>query len=68
MFVLSIASLNTIPKTMIFVDNINEKMVLMEYLCTKLLDNLKDKVDQIKRCFHFNLSNESRILLVKDFL
>lgn len=46
-FVLSIRGLSTIPKTIIFIDIINEKMALMKYLYIKLLDNSKDKVDQI---------------------
>lgn len=53
---------------MIFVDSIIEKMVLIEYLHTKLSNNLKDKVEQVIQCFHSNLSDKSRILFAKDFL
>ena len=52
---------------MIFVDNINEEITLREYLYTNLLDNLKDKVDQVIQCFYFNLTNESRKLFAKIF-
>lgn len=67
-FVSSIGGLSAIPKTMIFVDSINEGMALTEYLRTKLSDNLKDKADQVIRCFHSNLSKESRKLFAEDFL
>lgn len=67
MFVLFIESLSAIPKNMIFVNNINEEIALIEYLCTKFLDNLKDKIDQMIQYFHFNLSNKLRKLFVKDF-
>ena len=66
-FVLSIRGLSAIPKTMIFVNNINEKMALTEYLHTKLSHNLKDKAEQVIRCFHLNLSDKSRKLFAKDF-
>lgn len=46
-FIPSIESLNTILKTVIFVDNINKKMVLMEYLYTKLSNNLKNKTKKM---------------------
>lgn len=49
---------------MIFVDSINEKMALIKYLCSKLLDNLKDKV---KEKIYLNLSNKSKKLFAKDF-
>lgn len=45
MFVPFIEGLSSIPKNMIFVDNINEGMALTKYLRTKLPDNLKDKAD-----------------------
>ena len=68
LFIPSIRGLSAIPKTMIFVDNINEGMALIKYLRTKLPKNLKDKADQVIRCFHSNLSNKSRKLFAKDFL
>ena len=32
---------------MVFDNGINEKMALTEYLCTKFLDNLKNKANHI---------------------
>lgn len=46
-FILSIKNLNIILKTMIFVNNINEKMVLIKYLYIKLLKNLKNQANEI---------------------
>lgn len=46
-FISSIGSLSTILKTIIFVNIINEKMVLTKYLHTKLSDNLKNKTKQV---------------------
>lgn len=46
-FILLIISLSEIPKTMIYVDSINKKIVLIEYLCIKFLNNLKNKAKQI---------------------
>ena len=54
-FVPSIGGLSAILKTMIFVDSINEGMVLIQYLHIKLPDNLKDKADQMIQCFYSNL-------------
>ena len=67
-FVLSIGRLSAIPKTMIFVDSINEGMALTKYLRTKLSDDLKDKAEQMIRCFHSNLLDKSRKLFAEDFL
>ena len=67
-FVLSISSLSAIPKTIIFVESINEGMALIEYLRTKLLDDLKDKAEQVIQCFHSNLLDKSRKLFTEDFL
>ena len=67
-FVPLIGDLSTILKTMIFVDSINEEMALIEYLRTKLSDNLKDKAEQVIQCFYSNLSDKFRKLFVKDFL
>lgn len=66
-FVLSIESLSTILKTMIFVDSINKRIALTEYLCTKLSDNLNDKAEQVIQCFHLNLSDKSKKLFTEDF-
>lgn len=57
-FIASIGGLNVIPKTIIFVNSIGEKMALMEYLYTKFSNNLKDMANQMIRYFQFNLSNE----------
>lgn len=46
-FVPSIRGLNTIPKTKIFVNKINDGIALTKYLCTKLSNNLKNKAKQI---------------------
>lgn len=46
-FVPSLGGLSAISKTIIFVDNINERMVLTKYLYIKLSDNLKDKAKQV---------------------
>lgn len=43
-FIPSIRGLNIIPKTIIFVDSINKRMIFIDYLYTKLLNNLKDKI------------------------
>lgn len=43
----SIRGLSIIPKTIIFIDSINKKMALTEYLCRKLLNNFKNKIDQV---------------------
>lgn len=67
-FVQSIKSLSTIPKIMIIVDSINERMPLTKYLCSKLLDNLKNKVEQVIQYFYSNLSNKSRKLFTEYFL
>ncbi len=67
-FVPSIESLSAISKIMIFVDSINKEMALTEYLRTKLLDNLKDKAEQVIQCFYSNLSDKSSKLFVRDFL
>lgn len=44
-FVLFVGGLSAIPKTIIFVDSINKKMALSEYLRTKFLDNWKNKTN-----------------------
>lgn len=44
-FILFIGGLSAIPKTMIFVDSINEEMALTKYLHTKFSNNLKNKID-----------------------
>lgn len=59
--------MNTIPKVIIFVDSINKGIALIEYLYTKLSDNLKDKINEIIWCFYSNLSNRSRKLFAEDF-
>lgn len=54
-FVPSIGDLSIILKTIIFVNSINEGIALIEYLCIKLSNNLKNKVEQVIQCFHSNL-------------
>lgn len=52
---------------MIFINNINKKVGLIKYLHIMLLDNLKNKTNQIIIMFFFNLSNKLRKLFGKDF-
>lgn len=66
-FLSSIRGLNPIPKTMIFVDSNNKEIVLIEYLCTKVLDNLKDKTEQVIQCFYSDLSDKSKEWFAEDF-
>lgn len=54
-FVLFIGGLNRISKIMIFVNNNNKKMILIEYLHPKFSNNLQNKVDQVIQCFYSNL-------------
>lgn len=66
-FILSIRSLSKISKTIIFVANISRNIILTKYLYTKLLDNLKDKSNQIIQYYYSNLLNELKKLFTKDF-
>ncbi len=52
---------------MIFVDSINEGIALTKYLYKTLSNKLKDKTEQVIQCYHSNLSEKSRKLVVEDF-
>lgn len=60
--------MSAIPKTMIFINSINERIALTEYLYIKLSNNLKDKVEYMIQYFYSNLSDKLRKLFVKDYL
>lgn len=57
----------SIPKTMIFVDSIDEAQRIAAYLCTRLLLRLQRREKEIIRTFLSNLEPSTRTDFLKNF-
>lgn len=67
-FLPSVGGSSDIPKTMIFVDNIDEGVTITNYLRSKLSKLLNKDAREMIRCPHSQLTTGTRIKFISDFI